>query len=101
MTYHFLLLICLLPKVLLVEVPGECFNPGVQYAGVALNEPERDKTPSAEACQLFCQTVFDCTDFSWVDDSYSLVELRLGCTLWSEVKVWLVDKHFISGPREC
>ena len=80
---------------------SECFLPGAQYAGVALNTPEEDHTPSPEACQLFCHTVFDCVAFSWVDDSYSLEELRLSCTLWGEVMVVLVDEHFVSGPRNC
>ena len=80
---------------------SECFDYGLQYAGEALNTPEQDKTPSPEACQLFCQTVFDCVAFSWVDDSYSLENLRLSCTLWAEVMVDLVDYHFVSGPRTC
>ena len=80
---------------------GECFDQGIQYAGVALNTPEDDQTPSPEACQLFCQTVFDCVAFSWVDDSYSLENMRLSCTLWEEVMVYLVDYHFVSGPRTC
>ena len=80
---------------------SDCFDRGRQIAGIALNNPEEDHTPSPEACQLFCQTVFDCVAFSWVDDSYSLEYLRLSCTLWEEVKVDLVDKHFVSGPRTC
>ena len=95
-----LLFFCFLPTVLL-DVPEGCFISGLQYAGVALNEPERDRTPTAEDCQRFCQTVFDCTDFSWVDNSHGLEEMRLRCTLWSETMVLLVDEYYVSGPKEC
>ena len=72
----------------------DCFMPGLQIAGVVINDPLQSITPSPEACQMFCQvtrtshsakrsknlvtqSVFDCVAFSWVDDSYSLENWRL------------------------
>merc|ERR1719367_402244 len=69
----------------------DCFTYGLQYVGVTVNEPLEDKTPSPEACQLFCQTVFDCADFSWADATYSWTEYQNSCWLFSEVKVDMVD----------
>ena len=45
---------------------SECFDYGLQYAGEALNTPEQDKTPSPEACQLFCQTVIVWLSHGWM-----------------------------------
>merc|ERR1719225_892408 len=70
-----------------------CFN-NWQYAGEILNDPTVDKTPDPESCQLFCQTVAECSDFSWADGDYSWEIYALGCWLFSEVKVDLVDEHF-------
>ena len=33
----------------------DCFSPGIQYAGILINDPLSSITPSPEACQLFCQ----------------------------------------------
>merc|ERR1711902_53537 len=102
------IIILILFNLLMPGVPGlsqpempDCFMPGLQIAGVIINDPLQSRTPSPEACQLFCQTVFDCVAFSWVDDTYSLENERLSCSLWSEVKVDLVDDHFVSGPKYC
>ena len=65
-----------------------CFTPGLQIAGELftkwchhvimagsagpiLNDPTVDKTPDPESCQLFCQTVPECSVFSWADGDYS------------------------------
>lgn len=79
----------------------DCFIHGLQSAGLTVNDPLQDKAPSAEACQLFCQTVFDCVDFSWADATYSWTEYQNSCWLFSEVKVDMVDEHFVSGPKYC
>jgi hypothetical protein len=80
---------------------ADCFTYGAQYVGVSLNNPEQDRTPTAEDCQSFCQTVSDCVAFSWVDGGHDWEELRLQCTLWSETVYILVDKHYVSGPKQC
>lgn len=102
-------------------VSQDCYTPGLQIAGIVsrqrhqkhtadsthdlqgpiLNEPERDKTGDAESCQLFCQTVTECTWFSWADETYSWEEYQKSCWLFSEHVVSLVDEHFISGPKYC
>ena len=47
-------------------------------AGPILNDPTVDKTPDPESCQLFCQTVAECTYFSWADGDYSWEIYALG-----------------------
>ena len=85
-----LFLLCTLSlHVSYLDASQNCFKPGVQQAGELftkycflnvskylragplLNDPTVDKTPDPESCQLFCQTVFECSDFSWADGDYS------------------------------
>ena len=80
---------------------ADCFTYGAKYMGVSLNDPAPDQTDNAEDCQSFCQTVPGCGSFSWVDGNHDTEELRLLCTLWFEYDYIMVDKHYVSGPREC
>ena len=50
----------------------------VLSAGPLLNDPTVDKTPDPDSCQVFCQTVFECSHFSWADGDYSWTEYANG-----------------------
>mgnify|MGYP001165630458 CR=1 FL=1 len=82
----FVLLCTVILRVHSLETSQDCFTYGLQYAGEPrklkivqqrlragpyMNDPTVDKTPDPESCQLFCQTVSECSHFSWADADYS------------------------------
>ena len=89
------------PSKIVGEETQDCFLYGAYYVGESMNDPDQDRTPTVENCQSLCQTVSDCVAFSWADGSHDMEEWRLLCTLWSETVYILVDKHYVSGPRNC